>query len=482
MKTILFALLLSGIASISYAQAPTQDTLHSTSGRSVSIPGRCFAMLDYKLPRTHVGLERNLHRVPRHPGLDSLLSPAEKAEVLAEINARCDALGKDSLLTSDLFWVMRPYYDRLHHEDPHYRITPVPYGDSRVYTKKSDQRRLSRELRMPAFSLLQINDTLIVDRSLDPQFRRGDRVTTINGVAAADYLKYGYGDRHTIPTALMNRYYYSQAVERFRIGLERDGQQLTVETAGQPARQAIFALKKAEETDANIRTYADAGAGYIAIPAFFPNNSRLIRIIRKAITDFKKQGLRNVILDLRRNPGGNGHAFDELLSIFIDKPVVDYCTGQRVKVSKEAMQYYDFLTEEQSGQVVELPETEYVRSFETNPKMYVGGMNCYVLVSRDTGSIAASFVNMLQYHGAAQLVGEPLLHNALKYGEVLEGRTLYPSQLVENCVSMVEIDECTRRDDGYIVPDIAIPYVAAEYLTGRDAVLEKLLETIKGAC
>lgn len=47
---------------------------------------------------------------------------------------------------------------------------------------------------------------------------------------------------------------------------------------------------------------------------------------------------------------------------------------------------------------------------------------------------------------------------------------------------MVEIDECTRRDDGYIVPDIAIPYVAAEYLTGRDAVLEKLLETIKGAC
>ncbi len=479
MKIIRICLSLLLAASTLSARAEEPD---APEGRNVRIPGRCFAMLDYKLPRTRIGLERNLHRVPRHPGLDSLLSPAEKAEVLAEINARCDALGKDSLLTSDLFWVMRPYFDRLHHEDPHYRITPVPYGDTEVYTKKSDQRRLSRELRMPAFSLLQINDTLIVDRSLDPQFRRGDRVATINGVAAADYLKYGYGDRHTIPTALMNRCYYSQAVERFRIGLERDSQQLTVETAGQPARQAIFALNKAEETDANIRTYADAGAGYIAIPAFFPNNNRLIRIIRKAITDFKKQGLRNVILDLRRNPGGNGHAFDELLSIFIDKPVVDYCTGQRVKVSKEAMQYYDFLTEEQSGQVVELPETEYVRSFETNPKMYVGGMNCYVLVSRDTGSIAASFVNMLQYHSAAQLVGEPLLHNALKYGEVLEGRTLYPSQLAESCVSMVEIDECTRRDDGYIVPDIAIPYVAAEYLTGRDAVLEKLLETIKGAC
>ncbi len=44
---------------------------------------------------------------------------------------------------------------------------------------------------------------------------------------------------------------------------------------------------------------------------------------------------------------------------------------------------------------------------------------------------------------------------------------------------MVEIDECTRRDDGYVVPDIAIPCVAAEYLTGRDAVLEKLLDRLR---
>ena len=481
MKTSLLALVLTGLAAFGHAQNPVRDSLRRTIGREVRIPDRCFAILDYKIPRTRVGLEKNLHRIARHPGLDTLLSPAEKAEVLAEINARCEALGKDSLLTSDLFWVMRPYYDRLHHEDPHYRIDPVPFGDAQVYTTKHDRRRLSRDLRMPAFSLLQIDDTLLIDRSLDPAFRRGDRVRSINGAAAADYLKYGYDDRHLYPTALMNRYYYSQAVDRFRIELERAGDTLTVETAGQPARKAIFALGKAEETDANIRAYTDAGAGYIAIPRFFPDNSRLIRLVRKAIVGFRRQGLRNVVLDLRRNPGGHGHAFDELLSIFIDKPAVEYCTGQRVKASKEAMRYYDFLTEEQSGRVVELPEGEYVRTFETKPKMYVAGMRCYVLVSRDTGSIAASFVNMLQYHGAAQLAGEPLRHNALKYGEMLDGGLLHPTQLAENGVAMVEIDECTRRDDGYVVPDIAIPDVAADYLPGRDAVLERLLETIKGA-
>ncbi|MCM1150491.1 MAG: S41 family peptidase [Alistipes sp.] len=474
MKIIRIALSLLLAASSLGVRAEEPDTLQVSS---IRIADRCFAILDTRMPRARVG--RKLHTIPNHPGLDSLLTPAERAEVLAEIAARCDALGKDSLLTSDLFWVMRPYYDRLRHEDPHYRITMVNYGDSEVYRKKSDQRRIGRELRMPAFSLLQIRDTLLIDRSLDPQFRRGDRVMAINGVAAAQYLKYGYGDRYTTPSAMMVRYYYSQITDKFRIDLLRDGEALTVETAGQPATKTHFLLAKAEETDANIRTYPNAGSGYIAIPKFFPDNSRLIRIVRRAIEDFKKQGLRNVILDLRRNPGGNGHAFDELLSIFIDKPVAEYCTGQRVKASKEAMRYYDFLTEEQLGQVVELPETEYVRTFETNPKMYVGGMNCYVLVSRDTGSIAASFVNMLQYHGAAQLVGEPLLHNALKYGEVLEGRMLRPSQLAETAVSMVEIDECTRRDDGYVVPDIAIPYVAADYLMGGDAMLEKLLDMLR---
>lgn len=474
MKIIRICLPLLLAANLLGVRAQQPDTL-AVSG--IRIPGRSFAILDTRMPRARVG--RKLHTIPNHPGLDSLLSPSERAEVLAEIAARCDSLGKDSLLSSDLFWVMRPYYDRLHHEDPHYRIMMLPCGDSEVYRTNRDRRRLNRSVCVSAFSLLQIRDTLIIDRSLDPLFRRGDCVTAINGVPAAEYLKYGYDDRYLFPSALMNRYYFSQAVASFRVEVLRDGAALTVETPGTPGQKALFALSKAEETDANIRTYADAGSGYIAIPRFFPDNSRLIRIVRKAILSFKKQGLHNVILDLRRNPGGHGHAFDELLSIFIDKPVVDYCTGQRVKVSREAMPYYDFLTEDQIGQVVELPENEYVRSFETNPKMYVGGMRYYVLVSRDTGSIAASFVNMLQYHDAAKLVGEPLLHNALKYGEVLEGRILRPSQLAETAVSMVEIDECTRRDDGYVVPDIPIPYVATDYLTGRDAVLKKLLETLR---
>lgn len=445
----------------------------------VRVPDRCYPILDIKMPRTKIGIGRNFDHIHRHPGFDSLLSEAVTEQILAEIDARCDSLGKDSLLTSELFWVMRPYFDLLHHEDPHYRISMPPCGDPTVFTKRRDQRRAERELRTPAFSLLQISDTLVVDRSLDPNFRRGDMVAAINGVPAAEYLKYGYADRYMQPVSVMGRYFYSQVVDNFRIDLVRNGERISIETAGAPGMKTLFDLDLAESMDHNIRSYPEAKCGYIAIPGFFFNNNRVIRIVRKSILDFKKQGLTNVILDLRRNPGGYGHAFDDLLSIFIDKPLVEYCTGQWIMASKPAMKYFEFLTDEMLGQVVPLPDDQVVRSFETKQKMHVGGVRYYVLISRDTGSIAASLVNMLQYHGAAELAGEPLRHNALKYGETLDGAWLRPTNLYQTGISMVRIDECTRAVGGVVQPDIPIPYVAAEYLSGRDAMLDRLLGIIR---
>ena len=99
--------------------------------------------------------------------------------------------------------------------------------------------------------------------------------------------------------------------------------------------------------------------------------------------------------------------------------------------------------------------------------------------SKDTGSIAASFCNILQFNDAASLVGEPLLHNALKYGEEINGEALLPTLLIPTSISTVEFDEYTCAVDGVLMPDIVIPYVARDYLSGRDAMLDKLLEIIE---
>ena len=100
-------------------------------------------------------------------------------------------------------------------------------------------------------------------------------------------------------------------------------------------------------------------------------------------------------------------------------------------------------------------------------------------MSRNTGSIAATFCNILQYNQAATLVGEPPLRYAFRYGETVPGRILLPTLLREVGISTIEYDEYTRAVDGVLMPDIAIPYIARDYLSGRDAMLDKLLEIIR---
>ncbi len=98
-----------------------------------------------------------------------------------------------------------------------------------------------------------------------------------------------------------------------------------------------------------------------------------------------------------------------------------------------------------------------------------------MLISSNTGSIAASFANICQYNEIATLVGEPLAYNALKYGEVASG------EFLDNpfAFSTVQYDEYTKAKDGIVRPDIPIPYIAREYMKGGDPVLEKLLEYLK---
>lgn len=68
-----------------------------------------------------------------------------------------------------------------------------------------------------------------------------------------------------------------------------------------------------------------------------------------------------------------------------------------------------------------LPEERIVRRVPTNP-----GMNGYVLMSEDTGSVAATFCDPMQYAPAVKLAGEPLLHNAFEHGDAPQAEGLFP--------------------------------------------------------
>lgn len=441
------------------------DSLWSVQqSRLVKLDGRILPLCDVKTPTCEI--EKFLVHPTNHPA--NVVTPDS---LICEVWGRSKSLRKDTLLTSDLFWVLRPYFDWWRHIDPHFRI------DQPVYLADDYKiRRAYKQLTAPGFLMLNINDTLIVEQSVDPFFQKGDLIKEINGVPVSEYLKYSYDDRYISPIFLLRNYYFNLFFE-YKFSLVRNGEEIDGSVDSKPYLNTDYLISKQREFHTQI--FSNAKAGYMAIDQFFPVNTVLIKKLYNAILTAKKQGCNSFIIDLRRNPGGYGHAFDKLLSIFIDKPVIPYMKSQKLKVTKENLHDYGFVTDSLIGQLIEMPEKEIITSISLNRKMYIPGMTYYILMSKDTGSVAATFCNIMQYNDAAFLVGEPLLHNALKYGETIDGKTILPTLLAVSNISTIEYDEHTKAVDGVLKPDLYIPYIAADYLSGKDAMLEKLLVIIQ---
>lgn len=453
------------------------------------VMGSSIEMFDIKTVRTS-GWD-SLYRVPEHPAFDMMLTDSVEKSILSEINSRKEEIG-DTLRTADLFYIWKPYFEWMRYIDPHYGMTSViptsiPYSelknDSRALAKEREYQSdcLAETARILPLHGLYINDTLVVTASNVSEILPGDIIVSVNGIPFRKIMDYSIHTRHVQPYMSLLNYYYHGFDPVYSVEYERNGKREKMDIQGQDRiyiqRNTLFD----KEEQPLSRYFEDARTGYIRIRQFFPDNSRLIKNLRKDIIGYKKQGCRNVIIDLRNNPGGNGSYFDRLLGIFIDKDEIQISKGEKLKVSDRTMKDYDFITEDMKGEVVDIPEKYIWKTVPLNTKYHIPDIRYYVLMDQGTMSTAALLCNILQYHSAATLVGEPLLRNSFKYGEVLDGRHLPESMgwLKENCISTNESDLYTKAVDGVLMPDIHIPYVARDYMTGKDAMLEKLLEKIK---
>lgn len=459
----IYAIILLSYLPLFLSAAIPPDSLHFKK-----ISGTTLKVGDVYIPKPEKW--EHLPDIPEHIGFRTHLTADVKDSLLSEINDISRNTVKDTLMTPDLFRIFRPYFDWLRYIDPHYMVFNYNVMSSLDYPTGRARRKVYKEnVRSLPFDLLNINDTLVIRISLDTLFHKGDMVLSINGNAVSDILVYSYSDRHTTPGSLLRNYYSQDMTDRYEVAVMRNGRNITLRTSGRKNEyDTSVRLRQLQSTENNVRRYGD-NTGYILIPEFFQDNSRLIRIIRKALLAFKKDGIGNVILDLRNNPGGYGDRFDELLSMFIDKDSILYMNIQKIM---------------QDGIISEIPENEFFRSIELDNSLFISGLKYYVLMNSSTVSVAASFCNIMQYNSAATIVGEPLPHNALRYGETVSlpsGRFPHrdlPALFRETGISIVEFDEYTETADGILMPDIGIPYIAEDYLTGKDGMLEKLLEII----
>lgn len=355
--------------------------------------------------------------------------------------------------------IRRKLLDRVTYEDPHLRFLPV-------LKPKNGTKLKSEHIKTIPCDFLLINDTLLVNESYNRLLEKGDKLLSINGVDIQDYLKVAYKDRFVYPFVLQ-AFNHNDFRVNYSLKLERDGKDIKLEIEGIAYTKLIFGIKTCEDL-----FFDSIKTGYFRINNFSYNHY-LIKRLNRFLEKVNEKGYKNVVIDIRSNSGGNGDRFDELFSMLTNKTSIPYQSRVKLKVSKATYKDYSY-SEEDFGKLVDLPDSLIVKECPLNNSRYKGDINYYTLISKDTGSIAASFANIMQYNEIGLLVGEPLAHNALNYGEVITAER-------DNSfwtISTVENFEYTKASDGILRPDILIPFVAREYMKGGDPILEKCLEHI----
>ncbi len=400
-----------------------------------------------------------------HPYLFSSLSLQERDSLTRIIENRKKEYSTDSVSVTEFFRLWNPYIMRLHYEDPHHRVIPL--------LEITNKRFKESKLQVLPLKVLLINDTVVVAKSLDNNIFKGDRIISINNVSIENYIEYYYKDRY-VPFFVLQQYYHFNYTSEYSLEIERNKKRILIETKGISYTDASLLLEK---DDWECVIFDDYQTGYISLKRFYRNNSLLISKLSHFIKKIQKLGYRNIIIDIRENLGGNGDRFNHLISLFTSQDSIGYMKNQEIRVSKYVLKDYDFLKEDMLGEVISMPDKYINKVIPLSAKKYLGEMNYYVLVSRNTGSIAASFANILQYNNLAKLVGEPLQHNSLKYGETQP--FAWESKLNVEILSTMRFEEYTKSPDGQIYPDIEIPYIASEYMQGGDPILEKLIKYIQ---
>lgn len=204
------------------------------------------------------------------------------------------------------------------------------------------------------------------------------------------------------------------------------------------------------------------------------------KFIDSAFTEIEKKDSNILIVDLRNNSGGHNAFSDHLVSYFADRPFLwhscfslktsELLKEQTRKNNDTTDTYFRRILDEPSGSIYDY---EY-KAYDPVPESDRFNGEVYVLINRQTYSMASVMAAMVKDYGFATIVGE----------ETADPPTLYASQFsytLPNSGIVVKVPKgyiirpnMSEKLQG-VIPDIRIK---DHLLDDKDEVLPDLLERI----
>lgn len=222
-------------------------------------------------------------------------------------------------------------------------------------------------------------------------------------------------------------------------------------------------------------------SAYLNPGGFGGNEAKYQQFIDSCFAQIKARNSKNLIIDLRNNPGGNDSFSDYLVSYFADRPFTWYShfslkTSQVLKEHTRkhfdtTKTYFKEILAHKNGTTYE-PDLDYHQP-QPKAKRFMGKV--YVLVNRQSHSQSTVTAAQIQDYGFGTLVGE----------ETGEYPTLYASQfqfrLPNTGITVnlskgysIRVNGSTKAEG--VVPDI---FIKDHLLDEQDEILNGLLSRLQ---
>ncbi|MFA6135389.1 MAG: S41 family peptidase [Phycisphaerae bacterium] len=213
------------------------------------------------------------------------------------------------------------------------------------------------------------------------------------------------------------------------------------------------------------------------------------KFLKRVFREMHEKNAPDLIIDLRKNPGGNTALGDELMAYLTDRPLRQ-ASVERLKMSplfrkmllENKVSLEDFEKEDLGGQKAEDGKVYDCPAAETKPKPvawpYRGRI--YLLIGRKNYSSAAMLASAMKHYRLAVLVGEETGEPTAQYGNILSFRLPNTDlQVGVACKYFVMAGGC--EDKRGVIPDHEVIETPDDLAKGKDPAMDYVLDYIRHA-
>lgn len=215
-------------------------------------------------------------------------------------------------------------------------------------------------------------------------------------------------------------------------------------------------------------------------------------LLSSSFKNIKDNELKNLIIDIRENGGGNGNLINPLVDYLTDKPYITTSSSQiktseatikcytthpvfinaieqarkAEKDSEKFLQFVDAFLENPAGTITNFPKEEAVPTINENRFT----VNLYVLTSRHTFSAATGFCVTIKDNKIGSIVGEETSDNPTDFGCIMLFELPNTKINIQNS-TLYSVRPAGYDDEHGIIPDFKVQSTFSEFINDTDKVM-----------